>query len=108
MPLNYNRARRVTPNRKGSLGVAAHRQRDKGKDPLLIGIDLILFSVLSHRLFCLGSKLIATFSHPKNFQASWAAFFIIEVKLGSPELVTKTTGCPVKFKFLTTNEPYLV
>lgn len=78
MPLNYSRARRVTPNRKGSLGLAI--DKDMGKDPLHLCLtDLILFSVLSHRLFCLGSKLTVTFSHPKNSQASWLVFFIIEV-----------------------------
>ena len=75
MTLTYSRPRRATPNRNGST--EQHKHKEMKKDSLhLCMIDLILFSVLSHILFCLGSKLRATFSNRESSQSPWVTFLL--------------------------------
>lgn len=75
MTLTYSRTRRVNPNRNGST--EQHQDKEMKKDSLYLCMtDLILFSVLSHILFCLGSKLRATFSNRESSQSPRVTFLL--------------------------------
>lgn len=58
----YSGCQRAIPNRNESSEL--HKDKEMRKDSLHLHMtNLILYSVLSHILVCLGSKLRVTFSH---------------------------------------------
>ena len=73
MILTYSGCRRAIPNRNESS--EPHKDKEMRKDPLHLHMtNLILYSVLSHILFCLDSKLRVTFSHCESSHSPRVAF----------------------------------